>query len=395
MKLYDLVFSEQRSVKFKRHLIFWLAWFLYLTVTYLVPTNWIPAWNIFGPMPQIDKYGFAWASLRIFISASLHVLVHMGMIYSILYFVLPRYFNKNSNPLSTTAILLIVIAFFAFINYFNFVLSFYLSTKMQYFQKMPGMEFTIPIWSRQVLFNYPTIIGFAIGIKLLKKWYLKQKETLLIEKEKVNIELELLKSQVHPHFLFNTLNNIYSFIINDSPKAPEVLKKLSDLLRYLIYDCSHSLVKLQSELQMIEDYIDLEKIRYGKSFNMQLEVKGKAENKMISPLLIIPFLENSFKHGASQMLSHPWINLDLTIYDDELLLRLSNSKPVLVTESITSKGLGLSNVQKRLKLLYPDNHLLSISQDMLSYNVELRIPIENTEPIIKLSENKTKVYELV
>ena len=257
------------------------------------------------------------------------------------------------------------------------------------------MEFIIPIWSRMILFNYPTVIGFAIGIKLLKNWYLKRTEINQVTREKISIELELLKSQVHPHFLFNTLNNIYSFIINDSPQAPAVLKKLSAMLHYLIYDCNQPLVKLQSELQMIRDYVDLEKIRYGKNFNMQLSVNGMTENKLIAPLLLIPFLENSFKHGASQMLTHPWINLELNIKEETLFLNLSNSKPVLVNEITSSGGLGLNNVKRRLSLLYPGSHILNSKEDMLSYSVELKIPLQTEKKKTDRSKNQILTDELV
>jgi len=126
---------------------------------------------------------------------------------------------------------------------------------------------------------------------------------------------------------------------------------------------------------MIKDYIDLEKIRYGESFNMSLQTQGNPENKMICPLLLIPFLENSFKHGASQMLTHPWVNLDIVIEDENLYFNLSNSKPILTGEKSIAKGLGLSNVKKRLGILYPGTHSLNITDDAMSFSVSLKIPI--------------------
>src|SRR5215218_4817647 len=226
MNLYNLVFSNRRAVRFRRHLLFWLAWCIYWLTTYLIPTQWVPAWNLHGPMPQIEQYGFVISCLRILMNTTLMTIIYIGLTYGILYFILPRYLSKNKNWITTTVFLL--------------------------------------------LFIYPTVVGFALAIKLLKNWFLKQKEAAQVATEKINAELQLLKSQVHPHFLFNTLNNIYSFIINDSSAAPEVLKKLSTLLRYIIYECNHPLVKLEKELKMIRDYIDLEKIRYGENFNMSL-----------------------------------------------------------------------------------------------------------------------------
>jgi len=332
--------------------------------------------------------------------AVLLVLVHMGLVYGILYFILPRYLSKNKNPLITTGLLLLLVSVFAVINYFNFVLSFYLSTRVGYFTTMPEMNYIIPRWGRQILFNYPTVVGFALAIKLLKNWYLKQKETAEVAREKINAELQLLKAQVHPHFLFNTLNNIYSFIINDSSAAPDALKKLSALLRYIIDECNQPLVKLEKELKMIRDYIDLEKIRYGENFNMSLQVQGNVDNKMICPLLLIPFLENSFKHGASQMLTHPWINLDIVIKDEHLHFNLSNSKPTINGENMGTKGLGLRNVKKRLVILYPGTHTLNITDDMMSFNVSLKVPLlkpDDPESNRDLQEffTERQAYELV
>ena len=395
MNLYNLVFSDRRSVRFRRHLLFWLAWCIYWLTTYLIPTQWVPAWNLRGPMPQIEQYGFVVSGLRIIMNTTLMTIIYMGLTYGIIYIILPRYLSKNKNWVVTTVLLVLFVSFIALINYLFFVMVFSISTRLGYFQKMPDMNFIIPIWGRQILFNYPTVIGFALAIKFLKNWYLKQNEAMQVAREKINAELQLLKAQVHPHFLFNTLNNIYSFIINDSPGATEAIKKLSALLRYIIYECNQPLVKLEKELKMIKDYIDLEKIRYGESFNMSLQIQGDVSNKMICPLLLIPFLENSFKHGASQMLTHPWVNLDIVIEEEELYFNLSNSKPTLTGEKTIAKGLGLNNVKKRLAILYPGIHSLNITDDLMSFSVLLKVPLftpnENPEEFI----TERQVYELV
>ena len=148
---------------------------------------------------------------------------------------------------------------------------------------------------------------------------------------------------------------------------------------------------------MIRDYISLEKIRYGEELNISLQVQGNPGNKMISPLLLIPFVENSFKHGASRMLTHPWVNLDITIEDDILLFKLSNSKPGWENEHTLSRGIGLGNVKKRLNLVYPGTHSLNISETDLSFDVSLKIPVYKThekQEAIELITEKTD-YELV
>jgi two-component system LytT family sensor kinase len=395
MNLYDLVFSDSRSGRLRRHMLFWSMWCLYWLTTYLIPTQWIPAWNFRGPLPQIEHYGFLVSIFRIAMNTVLMTMIYMGLTYGIIYFILPRYLSKNKNWIVTSIFLLLFIAAIAFINYLFFILVFSISTRLGYFQKMPDMAFIIPVWGRQILFNYPTVVGLALAIKLLKGWYLKQNETAQVAREKINAELQLLKAQVHPHFLFNTLNNIYSFIINDSAVAPLMLKKLSTLLRYIIYECDQPVVPLQMELNMISDYLDLEKVRYGQSFNMNLQVQGNAFDKSICPLLLIPFLENSFKHGASQMLTHPWVKLDIGITEEDLFFNLSNSKPGSIAETSVAKGLGLSNVKKRLAILYPETHSLTITEDVMSFTVTLKVPIVKREEDEQQFMTRKKHHELV
>ena len=402
MSLYDLVFSDRRSVRFRRHLLFWTIWFIYIMVAYVIPTNWVPAWDFNGSLEHVKVYGFPLAFLRIVVTAALHTLLHMALVYGILYYFLPRYLSqrgssrsKNKSWIAISSLLFLFVCVIAFLNYFTFVLAFYLDTRVGYFKTMPGMNFIIPRWSRPILFNYPTVVGIALAIKLLKNWYLKQEETAQVAREKINAELQLLKVQVHPHFLFNTLNNIYSFIIHDSPAATEAIKKLSALLHYIVYQCDQPMVKLDKELKMIKDYIDLEKIRYGESFNLSLQVQGNTGDKMVCPLLLIPFLENSFKHGASQMLTHPWINLEIVIREHELFFDLSNSKPTITGEKPFISGLGLANVKKRLAILYPGRHSLNINEEAMSFSISLKIPLFKPNENVQEFVTERQRYELV
>jgi|KBSSwiStaDraftv2_1062776.scaffolds.fasta_scaffold30479_3 hypothetical protein len=379
MNFYDFIFSDQRKYRFRRHLLFWITWCLYFALTYLVPFSWVPAWDLNGQMPQIEKYGIVISCLRILMNSSLMTVVHIALVYGIIYYFLPQYLSKNKNRIGITALLILFVIIIACFNYLNFLMTFAISTRMGGFTKMPDMNFIIPIWMRQIVFNYPTIVGFAVAIKLLKRWYLKQKETEQLVREKINAELQLLKAQVHPHFLFNTLNNIYSFILNGSDKAPEMIKKLSSLLHYILNDCNRQRVPLDKELSMIQDYITLEQIRYGDRLNLSLQIQGSAKEKMISPLLLIPFVENSFKHGTSRMLTHPWVRLDIQIEKDFLEFRLSNNKPEHNNELTGKKGIGLNNVKKRLQLLYPETHSLNIIETEMSYDVFMKITLNSQE----------------
>ena len=164
-------------------------------------------------------------------------------------------------------------------------------------------------------------------IKLVKRWWLKQKETEQLAKEKTKAELQLLKAQVHPHFLFNTLNNIYFFTLTNSTQAPVMIKKLSGMLHYILNECNLPLVPLEKEIKMIRDYMALEKIRYAEQMQMTIDIKEDHDSKMIAPLLLIPFVENSFKHGASKMITQPWVKLTISIEEDRLHFIIMNSKP--------------------------------------------------------------------
>jgi two-component system LytT family sensor kinase len=383
MKFHDLIFSDQRSYRMKRHIIFWIAWCFYFIITFLVPTYWVPGWDFKGPFPQIEKYGVGVSVLRILMNGILMTVVHMALVYGIIYYFLPKFLSKNTSKIVLTFFLFVFIIAIACFNYLNFLMTFSISTRMGYFTKMPDMNFIIAIWFRQIVFNYPTVVGIALAIKLTKRWYVKQKETEQVAKEKINAELQLLKSQVHPHFLFNTLNNIYSFILSGSENAPGMIKKLSSLLNYILYDCNNRLVPLDKELSLIQDYIALEQIRYGDRLNLNLILQGSPKGKMISPLLLIPFVENSFKHGTSRMLAHPWVRLDMIIDENFLELKLSNNKPQGNGEPVNKKGIGLNNVKKRLQLLYPETHSLSIIENDMSYDVFLKIALDTSDDIIE------------
>lgn len=211
------------------------------------------------------------------------------------------------------------------------------------------------------------------ALSLGKQWLLKQREFLQAQQEKITAELQLLKAQVHPHFLFNTLNNIYSFSLDRSPKTPELILKLSSLLSYMLYDCKAEEVRLEKEVEIMKNYIDLEKERYGDTIEISWNVEGDIRDNFISPLLMLPFLENAFKHGASEQIEKPWMGVDISVTKDILKFKITNSKNEYTSHSAI--GIGINNVKKRLNFLYPGKYELRINDEGDFFAVSLMVKL--------------------
>jgi two-component system, LytTR family, sensor histidine kinase AlgZ len=211
------------------------------------------------------------------------------------------------------------------------------------------------------------------SLSLGKQWLLKQKEFLQAQQEKMRAELQLLKAQVHPHFLFNTLNNIYSFSLDRSPKTPELILKLSSLLSYMLYDCKAEEALLAKEVEIMKNYIDLEKERYGNKIEISWTVEGDIANHFISPLLMLPFLENAFKHGASEQIGKRWMGIDISVENGILKFKITNSKNELTP--VNEGGIGINNVKKRLEFLYPGQYELKINDEGDFFAVSLMVKL--------------------
>jgi two-component system, LytTR family, sensor histidine kinase AlgZ len=208
-----------------------------------------------------------------------------------------------------------------------------------------------------------TSAASPVIIKFFKLWTIKQRDWIQAQQEKVTAELQLLKAQIHPHFLFNTLNNIYSFSLENSPKTPDMILKLSSLLNYMLYDCKAEEVRVEKEIEIMKNYIDLERERYGNRIEISWNVEGNINDKFISPLLMLPFLENAFKHGISEQIENPWLGVDISVKSDVLRCKIVNSKNEIVTYHNNGKGIGINNVKKRLALMYPHNYELKMHDE--------------------------------
>lgn len=214
----------------------------------------------------------------------------------------------------------------------------------------------------------------AASILLFKKWYADEQKNKQLSEEKLAAELNFLKAQVHPHFLFNTLNNLYALTLLKSDKTPDIVLKLSDLLDYMIYKSNDDFVPLDKELETVAGYIELEKMRYDERLNLSYSVNGDPASHKIAPLILMPFIENCFKHGASKDRISPVIKIQIDISPDRLILKAVNSIPEeKEVNNQVSNGVGLNNVKRRLELIYPKNHNLVIKQDPKQFEIELTI----------------------
>ncbi len=204
-------------------------------------------------------------------------------------------------------------------------------------------------------------------IRITQEWYKNEKQRQEMEKEKLASELSFLKSQVNPHFLFNTLNGIYSLANRKSDKTPGAIVKLSDMMRYMLYESGRDVVSLDKEIDYLNNYIDLQKLRMSEDTNVSFKVEGDTAGKKIMPMLLIPFFENAFKHGVD-------INAELIVSDNELRLKVINriSKSQKKDEG---SGIGLTNIKKQLEHLYPNSHSLKIDEKEGYFSVELSLKI--------------------
>jgi LytS/YehU family sensor histidine kinase len=238
-----------------------------------------------------------------------------------------------------------------------------------------------------------TVGGIAAAIKLMKYWYVKEQRNLQLQKENVESQLQLLKAQVHPHFLFNTLNNIYSYTQKTSPVAAKMVSGLSDLLRFMLYEGDQRVIPLSRELKMVQDYINLEQIRYGNKLDIHLDLPEKTNDLYIAPLLLLPLVENCFKHGTSSMLEQPWISLQITLDKTEMRMKLINGKAIETMNPQKKAGIGIANVQKRLSLLYPEKHEFTITSDAEVFVVNLKVELEQSkEPLLNPLLQQQPVY---
>jgi two-component system, LytTR family, sensor kinase len=283
-----------------------------------------------------------------------------------LQFIVPRFLGKKTNLKLFVIYLTIAVAFNLSLNFIlqNYVFGSTATNLHEFFQKQA--------YSFQFSFVF---IGIAIGLKIFRINLINSQNLAKMENERVNTELDLLKEQINPHFLFNVLNNVYIQTRIEPAKAADMVLKLSDLLRYQLYECTSDKVMLKSEIEYLRNYVDLQKMRIA-NIELKFEQNGTFKGLMIYPFLLIPFLENAFKYGGSSRIVENFIHINVDIVEKYVIFAVKNSKNDTIARKVETDGKGIKNIKKRLELLYPNKYELEINDGVSNFYVELKINLE-------------------
>lgn len=284
--------------------------------------------------------------------------VAASVVYVNLYLLLPKYFFKRKY-LVYSLFIVSTIGFGAFI--------------LRLILPSANAHFNLPLF--QHFINIFFIVVITSSFKFYREYARKQELLVKAENKQLKAELNLLKAQVHPHFLFNTLNNLYGLITqNQNQQASDVTLKLSDLMRYLLESSKTDLINLNKEIQFIDDYLSLEKIRLSQKTDIKFKVSGNYKELFLAPLLFIPLVENAFKHGLNTFSTDSFAHFYLSIQGNELFFESINSVGKSPKNSEKS-GTGLENLKKRLQLIYPQKHQLDIEKTSNQFKVILHIKL--------------------
>jgi len=321
----------------------------------------ISAWTIY-----ILLYATIWREPNkgFFQALVFHLLLlppKLFLVYASLLYLVPKFLLKKRYVTFVTTVILLSLSL-AVLNqlYLHFVLK-----SVSVNERFWDIEM---ITKRLTFLNSPLLFALTFeGIKL----------NMQLSREKLNAELTLLKNQLQPHFFFNTLNNLYGLVLNKSDLAPELILKLSGMMRYILYDSNKEAVKLEEEIDFIINYIAIEKIRYGKRVKVTVDIPESFPSFQFPPLILFTFIENAFKHGIAQEIEEGWIELKLAVEGSNLTYKVKNSLPIVTYTSPmgTKEGIGLKNIRQRLQILYGDRHQFNCTQTINTFEAVLSITL--------------------
>ena len=341
----------QRHRIFFMHLLFWCMYY-----------------SFFFYQISSSPKGEARELSDLFIDASFHVFSMIFISYLNYFYFFPRFLVRQN---FARYLLEFTIPFIVFMMCFIYIKRFIADGYTYKFEFMYSQRFTIYMaWSTFF------IVMFVAMLKFVEDWFELEAKKKEIENEKLIAELRFLKAQINPHFLFNTLNNLYSLAFMNSPNTTVVIDKLSQMMRYMIYDSNHPKVSLNKEIDYMHNYIGLEQLRLNNEVPISVKISGNTEGVQIVPLILITFLENAFKHGISNNAKDAWINITLEVSGTACVYTVENSRLSQKDEKTKEKsGIGLQNVQRRLDLSYPNRYDLTVEDNAQHYLVHLDLDL--------------------
>lgn len=346
--LIETIKNTNYNISLKYHFIFWISYFTF---------NFIRWGNYF----QDYRY-----SLK---SNLVEFPLHIIIVYFSIYYLIPNYIlNKKYFKF-----LFLFISALALLYVIRTGLNYLLVSENIWPEAVGVHKAFSPNHIVAVILGEIYVIALASAIKLTVDWVYEKRRNDYLKKVQLRSELDFLKTQMQPHFFFNTLNNLYSLSIEKSDRAPEVILKLSEIMQYVLYDVKDSKISLLKEINYIHNYLELEKLRYGDALKSNLTIVGNLDDAEVPPLLFLPFIENCFKHGTTDGDS---IKVDIHIVkkENELIFKVENN--FNSNQKNESKhGIGISNVKRRLQLLYNDNFNLNTNIFANKFMVKLKIPI--------------------
>lgn len=334
------------------HLLFWV-----LITIYYTSARW--------PY-EYDKF-------FLFEKTIITVFIHLGIAYVTMFLLVPKLlYRKRKLLFGISFLLLVYIAF----SLFEGIRIYYLVVKYpEVFKLRPPLIFRDRITGVFSFLNNISSYVFPTIILMVFEYYRHQKEIYRLREQKKTTELEVLKNQLNPHFLFNTLNNLYILALDKSDEVPEIIDKLSDILDYILFRCDDKFVLIENEIDLLNNYISLEQLRYGKRLAVSFEY-DKNETAKIAPLLLLTFLENAFKHGVSQEIKKATIKIKLKIVKEDIHFYIENTKPLSINGEIIKQerqSIGLKNIKTQLTLLYPKSHSLKINDEEQKFSINLNL----------------------
>jgi sensor histidine kinase YesM len=290
--------------------------------------------------------------------------VNIALFYFNYLVLIPQFLNKKKYGGYALSVV-ITLVLFCFVKYVMALLF-----KQYILMRSNGHPVSAWEYVASTFFTGALFLFLSTGLKFTVDWFLNERVKRDLENQRLAAELAFLKSQINPHFLFNSLNSIYSLAYQRSETTPEAILKLSEIMRYMLYECNDNKVDLTKELQYLHNFIDLQKIRFGSKAIIDFKIMGKVDGQQIAPLLLIAFVENAFKHGVANNPLTP-IRLFIDVDEAHLHLHLQNRKHSNNRDAVG--GIGLTNVFRRLDLIYPGKYNLDIRDEADTYTVELSL----------------------